>query len=58
MSENENIKYPKKSEKYRGVYQRKDGTWFYRIKKVLIKKIVVVQHLHSEMFHQDIGQIQ
>lgn len=33
----ENIKYPKKSEKYRGVYQRKDGTWFYRIKKVLVK---------------------
>lgn len=37
MSENENIKYPRKSEKYKGVFQRKDGSWFYRIKKVLAK---------------------
>lgn len=30
----ENKRY-KKSEKYKGVYQRKDGTWFYRIKITL-----------------------
>ena len=28
----ENKRY-KKSEKYKGVYQSKDGSWFYRIKK-------------------------
>ena len=33
MSENENIKYPRKSEKYKGVYQRKNGTWFWRYKR-------------------------
>ena len=29
----ENKRY-KKSEKYKGVYQRKDGTWFFRYKKI------------------------
>ena len=37
MSENENIKYPRKSERYKGVYQRKNGTWFYRFKRVFIR---------------------
>ena len=32
--EKEKIKYPIKSEKYKGVYQRKNGTWFYRVKKI------------------------
>lgn len=27
----------KKSENYKGVYQRKDGTWFYRYKRIFIK---------------------
>ena len=26
-------KYPVKSQKYKGVYQRKNGTWYYRIKR-------------------------
>ena len=30
----ENKRYGKSS-RYKGVYQRKDGSWFYRIKKVL-----------------------
>lgn len=33
MSENEIIKYPRKSERYKGVYQRKNGTWFWRYKR-------------------------
>ena len=32
--ENEKVKYPIKSEKYKGVYQRKNGKWFYRVKKI------------------------
>lgn len=34
MGTDDKIKYPLKSEKYKGVYQRKNGTWFYRIKKI------------------------
>lgn len=32
--ENEKVKYPIKSENYTGVYQRKNGKWFYRVKKI------------------------
>ena len=32
--EKEKIKYPIKSEKYKGVYQRKNGLWFYKVKKI------------------------
>ncbi len=34
MSNNKEIKYPLKSKRYKGVFQRKGGKWFYRIKKV------------------------
>lgn len=34
MSVNEEVKYPLKSTKYKGIFQRKSGTWFYRIKQV------------------------
>ncbi len=34
MSEDKKIKYPLKSENYKGVYQRKNGKWFYRVKKI------------------------
>ena len=37
----ENKRY-KKSEKYKGVYQRKDGTWFYRI-KITINSIILAR---------------
>ncbi len=34
MSDNKEIKYPLKSERYKGVFQRKGGKWFYRVKQV------------------------
>ena len=35
MAEDKDIKYPLKSKKYDGVFQRKNGQWFYRIKKII-----------------------
>lgn len=49
MSENENIKYPQKSERYKGVYQRKNGTWFYRI-KLTNKKTGEVKYIQKSGF--------
>lgn len=37
------IKYPCKSKKYKGVYQRKNGTWFYRVKRVVNGKDIYYQ---------------
>lgn len=43
IKQGEEIKYPIKSKSYKGVYQRKNGTWFYRAKRIVEGKEVYYQ---------------
>ena len=45
----ENKRY-KKSEKYKGVYQRKDGSWFYTIKKTFTSAYHQTKEIEVELF--------